>query len=210
MLFSPQITWELHTVGLLYIEGLINIVNYIQYRRVLHVAFSLHALTMPITWTPPFHHNINELQLPGEIMTFNRGSRISVFSTLFHYESKSIYNLDLLMASNCRCFFSGTWRQPSNEAKWLNWAGWNTCRQISMSTSISYIYGKDGGAAAMGLWCLRNKALRVVVPAFKTPTAWSIVPSIVLGFFLICQWNLVDVIQTQAPCRAHGKDQGLL
>lgn len=85
---------------------------------------------MPITWTPPFHHNLNELQLPGEIMTFNRGSRISVFSTLFHYESKSICNQDLLMGSNCRCFFSGTWRQPNNETKWLNWTGWNTCRHI--------------------------------------------------------------------------------
>lgn len=36
-------------------------------------------------------------------MTFNRGSRISVFSTLFHYERESIYEQDLLMGSNCTC-----------------------------------------------------------------------------------------------------------
>lgn len=37
-------------------------------------------------------------------MTFNRGSRISVFSTSFHYESKSIYDQNLLMGSNCTLF----------------------------------------------------------------------------------------------------------
>lgn len=78
--------------------------NDVPYRRVLHVAFSLHALMVPITQTQHFHHKINVLWLVGEVMTFNRGATISVFSTLFHCESKSITEQNLLMGSNCTWF----------------------------------------------------------------------------------------------------------
>lgn len=141
---------------------------------------------MPITWTTPFHHDINELALLREVMTFKKGSRISLFSTLFHCESKSIYEQNLLMGSNCTWFLclvhSVTCRQPNTETKWFNLAGLNTCRCIISIRRETFAVMFRNQSTACGCPSLQN---------------WSIVLSVVLPFFLICQWNLVDSIQTR-------------
>ena len=134
-------------------------------------------------------------------MTFNRRARIGVFSTLFHYESKSIKEQNLFMGSNSTWFLlcTVTCRRSNIGTKWILVDVWNTGgRVIFNRRGESH---SDAEELKLCMWLSKP---------WKFQQSDPFVPSIVVVYFLIFQWDLVDLIQNTTPCWGRGKDQRLL